>query len=101
METRLTKEDIVNIIIRNLQKKSSKQFQCIESIPKFTSGKNSNKNYQKAAILCLLYWHKNEIHTVFIERNQYDGHHSGQISFPGGKAEEKDGRGHSQSQRAG
>ncbi|MEE4215273.1 MAG: CoA pyrophosphatase, partial [Bacteroidales bacterium] len=43
-----------------------------------------------AAVLILLYPVKNKICTLFIQRPVYDGVHSGQISFPGGKMEKED-----------
>jgi len=47
--------------------------------------------YRQSAVLILLYPGKNgQAHTVFIERNKYDGAHSGQISLPGGSYEEND-----------
>lgn len=45
----------------------------------------------KAAVLICLYPEEyGDIHLVLIRRNEYDGVHSGQISFPGGKYEEDD-----------
>jgi 8-oxo-dGTP pyrophosphatase MutT (NUDIX family) len=44
----------------------------------------------KAAVLILLYMNNGPVHTVFIQRPHYDGVHSGQISFPGGRAEPAD-----------
>jgi 8-oxo-dGTP pyrophosphatase MutT (NUDIX family) len=43
-----------------------------------------------AAILILLYPDNGSIHTVFMQRPDYDGVHGGQISFPGGKKEPED-----------
>jgi 8-oxo-dGTP pyrophosphatase MutT (NUDIX family) len=43
-----------------------------------------------SAVLIILYPYTNRLHTVVILRNEYDGAHSGQISFPGGKTEESD-----------
>jgi 8-oxo-dGTP pyrophosphatase MutT (NUDIX family) len=43
-----------------------------------------------SAVLVLLYPEADSIRTLLIERPEYDGHHSGQIAFPGGKFEEKD-----------
>jgi hypothetical protein len=43
------------------------------------------KNARVAAVLILLYPDKGSIHTVFMQRPDYDGVHGGQISFPGGK----------------
>ena len=43
-----------------------------------------------AAVLILLYPENGSIHTVFMQRPDYDGVHGGQISFPGGKKEQED-----------
>jgi 8-oxo-dGTP pyrophosphatase MutT (NUDIX family) len=43
-----------------------------------------------SAVLLLLYPFQNKLYTAVILRNEYDGVHSGQISLPGGKAEEAD-----------
>jgi len=45
---------------------------------------------QVAAVLILLYPDNGSIHTVFMQRHNYDGVHGGQISFPGGKKEDSD-----------
>lgn len=51
---------------------------------------SSVNNPKKSAVLILLYPVQNGISTVLIERAIYAGIHSGQIAFPGGKAEEGD-----------
>jgi 8-oxo-dGTP pyrophosphatase MutT (NUDIX family) len=43
-----------------------------------------------AAVMILLYPHNGSVHTVLMQRHDYDGVHGGQISFPGGKKEESD-----------
>lgn len=48
------------------------------------------ENTLVAAVLILLYPHNDSIYTVLIQRPDYDGVHSGQISFPGGKYESSD-----------
>lgn len=49
------------------------------------------KNAKKAAVLMLLYPDNNSrLNFCLIKRTTYDGKHSGQISFPGGKKEEGD-----------
>jgi len=48
------------------------------------------KNARVAAVLILLFPDKGSIHTIFIQRPDYDGVHGGQISFPGGKSEPED-----------
>jgi 8-oxo-dGTP pyrophosphatase MutT (NUDIX family) len=45
------------------------------------------KDARVAAVLILLYPYMGSIHTVFMQRHDYDGVHGGQISFPGGKKE--------------
>lgn len=49
-----------------------------------------DNNPKKSAVLILLFPFENGISTVLIERAIYTGVHSGQIAFPGGKAEETD-----------
>jgi len=44
----------------------------------------------ESAVLIIIYPINSRLHTVVILRNEYDGPHSGQISLPGGKAEESD-----------
>jgi 8-oxo-dGTP pyrophosphatase MutT (NUDIX family) len=45
----------------------------------------SSTSYKDSAVLILLFPKSGEWWTVFMKRNQYDGPHSGQVSFPGGK----------------
>ena len=45
---------------------------------------------KKSGVLILFYQKENSIFTVLIQRTIYEGKHSGQISFPGGKAENED-----------
>ena len=47
-------------------------------------------NPKKSAVLILLFPHEGTIKTVFIVRPVYDGVHSGQVAFPGGKFDEGD-----------
>ncbi len=42
---------------------------------------------RKSAVLILLFPEGDDIKTIFIQRNVYDGVHSGQIAFPGGRYE--------------
>ena len=49
------------------------------------------KDAKKAAVMMLLYPDQNDrINFCLIQRTTYDGKHSGQISFPGGKKEDED-----------
>jgi len=49
-----------------------------------------SKPAKLSSVLILLYPHNNEVYTVLIKRASYNGHHSGQVSFPGGKFEKGD-----------
>ncbi|OFX60031.1 MAG: hypothetical protein A2046_02300 [Bacteroidetes bacterium GWA2_30_7] len=49
-----------------------------------------NELTKKAAVLITILIQKKAIKTVLIKRTEYDGAHSGQISFPGGKVEKTD-----------
>lgn len=44
----------------------------------------------KSSVLILLYPQNNQLNTCFILRQTYDGVHSGQVSFPGGRHEKDD-----------
>lgn len=49
------------------------------------------ESYRASAVMILFYPNENNDTVILlIERPQYDGHHSGQIAFPGGKAEPDD-----------
>lgn len=45
---------------------------------------------RKSAVLILLFPENGQLKTVVIKRSEYDGVHSGQIAFPGGKNEKDD-----------
>ncbi len=47
-------------------------------------------NAEESSVLILLYPDANSVKTVLILRNEYDGVHSGQVSFPGGRYEKHD-----------
>jgi 8-oxo-dGTP pyrophosphatase MutT (NUDIX family) len=47
-------------------------------------------NYRQSAVFALLFLEKGTIHLLLTQRHEYEGKHSGQISFPGGKKEDDD-----------
>ena len=47
-------------------------------------------NPRESAVLVHLYIHERQLHLSYIERPEYKGVHSKQISFPGGKVEDRD-----------
>lgn len=58
----------------------------ITTVPNYSEG-NSPRT---AAVLMLCYPKNGETHLALIVRNEYEGVHSAQIAFPGGKYEEED-----------
>ncbi|MFN5983064.1 MAG: NUDIX hydrolase [Fluviicola sp.] len=48
------------------------------------------REVRDAAVAIVIYPFNDELYSLVIERQTYDGTHSGQISFPGGKVEEFD-----------
>ena len=58
---------------------------------KVLSNSFESQNYRPSAVLILLFPNEqNQTSVLLIERMIYDGHHSGQIAFPGGKVEPDD-----------
>ena len=45
---------------------------------------------RESAVALILYRNEHEIECILIQRPEYDGNHSGQISFPGGKKDSED-----------
>src|ERR1043166_3426937 len=52
---------------------------------------NNPYDYRKSAVCIALYEKENQIYFPLILRKEYAGHHSGQVSLPGGKFDEQDG----------
>ncbi|NOU20010.1 MAG: CoA pyrophosphatase [Bacteroidales bacterium] len=51
---------------------------------------NNGNNSRKSAVLISLFPENGKLNTLLIKRTTYDGVHSGQVSFPGGKFDEVD-----------
>lgn len=58
--------------------------------PSYRPGMDELGPRQKAGVILLLYKKNKELYFPLIERPVYNGAHSGQISFPGGKQEPED-----------
>jgi 8-oxo-dGTP pyrophosphatase MutT (NUDIX family) len=58
--------------------------------PRMTKEEITAMNPRISGVMLLLYERANELHIVFTQRKSYDGVHSGQMSFPGGKKDETD-----------
>lgn len=57
---------------------------------RLTDVSKENFNPKQSAVLILLFPDGPSIQTILIQRGQYEGVHSGQIAFPGGRYEEND-----------
>lgn len=57
---------------------------------RFISSFSNSETPRESAVLILLFPENNSLKTVFIQRNEYFGVHSGQVAFPGGQAEKQD-----------
>jgi 8-oxo-dGTP pyrophosphatase MutT (NUDIX family) len=62
----------------------------LERIDALKSGIFDDKKTRKAAVMMLFYPKNGTTHLVLIVRNSYEGVHSSQIAFPGGKFETED-----------
>jgi len=94
----IPKDTIFNDFIRKLR------FQLDKDLPGFDAQKSmspsiredlmgnnkENSATRQSAVLLLLFPLGEDINILLIKRAVYNGHHSGQIAFPGGKLEESD-----------
>ena len=62
----------------------------LERIRNYDASEIQKKNPKTAAVMMLFYPKKGKTHLVLIVRNSYEGVHSAQIAFPGGKYESED-----------
>ncbi len=58
--------------------------------PRLTKEDIAGMNPRVSGVMVLLYEKNNELNLVFTQRRMYEGVHSGQMSFPGGKKDEAD-----------
>ncbi|HON18069.1 MAG TPA: CoA pyrophosphatase [Salinivirgaceae bacterium] len=79
----------IEIFIKRLSQSLQRQLPGENAHRKFLPKERSLiKNVEettKGAVLIVINFKDNEPYITFIQRSQYDGHHSGQIAFPGGK----------------
>ncbi len=86
MISRINKEILEELLRGPLPGEQAQQ----KMAPEMRTAYKHDDNCRSAAVLILLYPEAESVHTLFMKRNEYDGPHSGQISFPGGMYEEKD-----------
>ncbi len=58
--------------------------------PRLSQPEILQRNPRVSGVMLLLYEKNNLLHIVFTQRKTYEGVHSGQMSFPGGKKDERD-----------
>ncbi|MCX6199910.1 MAG: CoA pyrophosphatase [Bacteroidetes bacterium] len=58
--------------------------------PRLTKEEILANNPRLSGVMLLLFEKKNELHIAFTQRKKYEGVHSGQMSFPGGKKDISD-----------
>lgn len=58
--------------------------------PLSSAAKARTNDYRESAVGIVLHPYQNSIHCILIRRPSYEGAHSGQISFPGGKRDADD-----------
>ena len=82
--------------IKLLQEKIQQYLPGVKSHIEFYPYRFSNENtidsttFRKAAVAVHLFNKENQLHLLLIERSEYDGTHSKQIAFPGGKIDPED-----------
>lgn len=74
----------------NLPGISAHQEMIVGNRPLRLSDVNDIESYREAAVAIICFPFDSEIHVILTERTKYEGNHSGQISFPGGKMELSD-----------
>ncbi len=81
-------------LLKKLQKKLEEPLPGATSHEKMAvKGRNPrffNKKPAKGSVLIILFPEKKDLSVILIKRADYSGPHSNQVSFPGGKMEEKD-----------
>ena len=79
-------------LVEKLQEDLPGRFAHLEAAPsrRMDFTKEELLEARKSGVLVLFYVKEEEPHIVLMQRPQYDGTHSGQVSFPGGKQEDSD-----------
>jgi len=90
----LNKKSIIQELRKQLQNKlpgSEAQYKMAPELRDIRLHNEVKTNkLKKSGVLILLYYKENKLYVCLIKRPEYNGHHSGQVSFPGGKFEKKD-----------
>ncbi len=86
----MTFDQKISIIREELKNPLPGESQQYMMAPEFRGSFTMPSASRNAAVMICLFPGEKDIQLVFIKRNDYDGPHSGQVSFPGGVFENKD-----------
>ena len=84
------KQDITKYLNRLSQENNAISLIAHKEAAPYRKTQANYSNPKISAVLVPLVFHQNQWQIIMIIRPKYDGHHSGQIAFPGGKAEPQD-----------
>jgi 8-oxo-dGTP pyrophosphatase MutT (NUDIX family) len=94
LNTPLQFESFINKLTQRLQKPLPGIEAQLKLVPAYRAEllkmRRPDKQARQSAVMIMLFPEDGEVHTTFIQRNTYDGVHSGQIAFPGGRHEDTD-----------
>jgi len=80
MEKEIKRNELIEALSGSLPGASAHR----KMAPEFRGDFQHSDSVRNAAVMILIFPYPNQLHTVFIKRNEYPGPHSAQISFPGG-----------------
>ncbi|MCH2224339.1 MAG: CoA pyrophosphatase [Crocinitomicaceae bacterium] len=83
-------EQISSILATQLPGEIAHERVMSKKRPKTSEAKLFESEYRDSAVGIFIYKEKSSFKSLLIQRPDYEGTHGGQISFPGGKSEEKD-----------
>ncbi len=90
MDFNLFKQSVKHEVNHNLPGENAHGHVMPSNRPFTSTSLASKPDYKKSAVGIVLYPELTTVNCILIERPSYDGAHSGQISFPGGKMDLED-----------
>jgi 8-oxo-dGTP pyrophosphatase MutT (NUDIX family) len=90
MDHKTLRERIRQQLLNGLPGEQSHQKMSPLNRPLTSDALKNTSDYRESAVAIVLFESNNQIECILTQRPEYDGTHSGQISFPGGKKETQD-----------
>lgn len=90
MEHKTISERIRLQLLNELPGEQSHQKMSPLNRPLTSDALKNTSDYRESAVAIVLFESNNQIECILTQRPEYDGSHSGQVSFPGGKKELSD-----------